>query len=60
MRFKGILYEEEVLAENNNLKLKSEENISMGIKKYNGSAIIVIASIHKYEHENIKSKINDF
>jgi len=30
------------------------------VKKTNGPATTVIGPIHKDEHENIKSKINDF
>ncbi|MBU5299327.1 alpha-ribazole-5-phosphate synthase [Clostridium sporogenes] len=56
---KGILYEGEVLAKNNNLKLKLEENIPIDIKKSNGPATTVIAAIHKEEYENIRAKINN-
>ncbi|ACO84296.1 AIR synthase related protein [Clostridium botulinum] len=56
---KGILYEGEILATNNNLKLKLEENISIDIKKSNGPATTVIAAIHKEEYENIRAKINN-
>ncbi|APH20203.1 AIR synthase related protein [Clostridium botulinum] len=56
---KGILYEGEVLAKNNNLKLKLKENISIDIKKSNGPATTIIAAIHKEEYENIRAKINN-
>ena len=56
---KGILYEGEVLAKNNNLKLKLEENIPIDIKKSNGPATTVIAAIHKEEYKNIREKINN-
>ncbi|WP_315116142.1 AIR synthase related protein [uncultured Clostridium sp.] len=52
---KGILYEGELLARNNNMNLSLEDNISIDLHKTCGPATVLIAAVSHEAYENLKT-----